>query len=97
MLGILADNTDNAVPLDNLAFIAYAFNAGPDLHRRFLRKVSKKFCTTPGQPSSTMLQVARLDMAALREAVVVVHLQLRLNLGHGIEIDADQDEQRRTA
>jgi hypothetical protein len=32
MLGILANDTDNAVSLDNLAFVTDRFNACPDFH-----------------------------------------------------------------
>jgi hypothetical protein len=35
MLGILANDTDNAVPLDNLAFVTDRFNARPDFHSRY--------------------------------------------------------------
>jgi len=97
VLGILTNYADNSIPLDNLAFIAYAFNAGPDFHRRFLRTAPKKFCTTLGQPSSTMLQIPRLDMATLRKTIMMVHLELGLHLGHRIKVNTHEDKQRSTS
>jgi hypothetical protein len=36
MLGILANDTDNAVPFDNLALVTDRFNTRPDFHFRSL-------------------------------------------------------------
>ena len=32
MFGILANNADNPIPLDNFAFVANRFNTRPDFH-----------------------------------------------------------------
>ncbi len=78
MLRIFANNANNTVTLNNLAFVANRFHAGPDFHF----KISLNYSS---------LQVTATQPSLPGQAFVVVHLQKPLDLAHGVQVNAYHD------